>query len=236
MTMQNPTTPEVTRKLVFHTSVYLVVLALLLFVPAGTLAWPQAWIYLALTATAGLGSGLRLARHDPDLVNERLKPIIQRDQKSWDRPLIGVFLVLYIAWVVLIALDAKRFHWSGPMPVPLQVLGAILLCITFYAMWLVMRENSFAAAVVKVQKERGHKVVSTGPYALVRHPMYAGMIPMLVGTPLLLGSWWGLLFSALLLLMLAVRAVLEERTLGAELDGYADYAGRVRYRLIPRIW
>jgi protein-S-isoprenylcysteine O-methyltransferase Ste14 len=114
--------------------------------------------------------------------------------------------------------------------------GAVLLCITFYAMWRVMRENSFAAPVVKVQRERGHKVVSTGPYALVRHPMYAGIIPLLIGTPLLLGSWWGLIAAPLLLILLAIRAVLEEETLKAELEGYKDYAARVRFRLIPYLW
>jgi protein-S-isoprenylcysteine O-methyltransferase Ste14 len=122
------------------------------------------------------------------------------------------------------------------VPVWLRVVGAVLICVTFYVMWLVTRENSFAAPVVKVQKERGHKVVSTGPYAFVRHPMYGGIIPLFIGTPLLLGSWWGLLFSVVLLLLLAIRAVLEERTLMAELDGYADYARRVRYRLVPRLW
>jgi protein-S-isoprenylcysteine O-methyltransferase Ste14 len=162
-------------------------------------------------------------------------PIIQRGQKGWDKLLLSVFFLLYLLWLVLIAFDAKRFAWSA-VPVWLEVVGGMLICVTFYVMWLVTRENSFAAPVVKVQKERGHKVVSTGPYAFVRHPMYGGIIPLFIGTPLLLGSWWGLLFSVVLLLLLAIRAVLEERTLMAELDGYADYARRVRYRLVPRLW
>jgi protein-S-isoprenylcysteine O-methyltransferase Ste14 len=106
-------------------------------------------------------------------------------------------------------------------------------------MWLSMRvlmANSYAAPVVKVQKERGHTVVSTGPYAYVRHPMYASVILFAVGVPLLLGSWWGLFASPLLILVLAVRAVKEERMLAAELEGYADYAARVRYRLVPLLW
>jgi protein-S-isoprenylcysteine O-methyltransferase Ste14 len=220
----------VTRKFVRRTIVYLALLGALLFLSAGTLDWPGAWVYLALSAIAGGGSGLLLARHDPELLLERLGPMIQRQQKSWDKLLLSLFLVLYLGWLVLIALDAKRFHWSS-MPVALQVVGAVLLCITFYAMWRVMRENSFAAPVVKVQRERGHKVVSNCPYALVRHPMYAGIIPLLIGTPLLLGSWWGLIAAPLLLILLAIRAVLEEETLKAELEGYKDYAARVRFRL-----
>lgn len=226
-------TQAVTKKLLGRTLVFLAFLALLLFVPAGTLRWPQAWIYLALIATAGLGSGLLLARHDPELLDERMRPIIQREQKGWDKVLLSAFFGLYVAWLVLIALDAGRFHWSS-VPLWLEAIGAILVCITFYVMWLVTRENSFAAPVVKVQS--GHKVVTTGPYALVRHPMYSGVIPFLIGTPLLLGSWWGLLFSTVLLIVLAIRAVLEERTLKAELEGYAEYAERVRYRLVPHLW
>lgn len=235
MTAPAVTSSDVTRKLVIRTGIFLALLGLLLFVSAGTFRWPQAWIYLGLNATAGLGTGLMLARHDPALLNERMGPIIQRGQKGWDKLLLSVFFGLYLLWLVLMAFDAKRFHWSS-VPVWLRVVGAVLICVTFYVMWLVTRENSFAAPVVKVQKERGHKVVSSGPYAFVRHPMYGGIIPLFIGTPLLLGSWWGLLFAVVLLLLLAVRAVLEERTLMAELDGYADYAARVRYRLIPRLW
>jgi protein-S-isoprenylcysteine O-methyltransferase Ste14 len=235
MTAPAVTSSDVTRKLVVRTAIFLALLGLLLFVSAGTFRWPQAWVYLGLNATTGLGTGLMLARHDPALLNERMGPIIQRGQKGWDKLLLSVFFGLYLLWLVLMAFDAERFHWSD-VPVWLQVVGAVLICITFYVMWLVTRENSFAAPVVKVQKERGHKVVSSGPYAFVRHPMYGGIIPLFIGTPLLLGSWWGLLFAVVLLLLLAVRAVLEERTLMAELDGYADYAARVRYRLIPRLW
>lgn len=235
--MKNETggTSKLTRKLILRTFNFLVVLGLILFVSAGTLRWPQAWVYLGLTAVAGIGTGLLLARHDPELLNERMGPIIQREQKGWDKVLLSTFFVLYIFWLILIALDAKRFHWSS-VPVWIEAIGAILICVTFYVMWLVTRENSFAAPVVKVQKERGHKVVTTGPYALVRHPMYGGVIPFLIGTPLLLGSWWGLLVSAVMLIVLAIRAVLEEETLKAELEGYAEYAERVRSRFVPYLW
>ena len=120
--------------------------------------------------------------------------------------------------------------------VRLELLGAALLCLGIWLSFAVLRENSYAAPVVKVQKERGHKVVSTGPYAYVRHPMYASVLLIGAGAPLLLGSWWGFLAMPLFMLVLGVRATMEERMLTAELEGYADYAKRVHYRFVPRLW
>jgi protein-S-isoprenylcysteine O-methyltransferase Ste14 len=117
-----------------------------------------------------------------------------------------------------------------------QALGlALLLASTGFILW-VMRENSFAAPVVKVQAERGHRVIDTGPYAWVRHPMYSGTLLFFVGTPLMLGSWWGVAMAPLFFVLFAIRAGIEERTLLAGLSGYADYVARVRYRLVPGIW
>ena len=205
------------RKFLRRTVLSLVFLGVILFGAAGTLAWPQAWIYLALTAIMSIGGGFWLARHDPALLAERLRPLIQRDQKRWDKLLMGVF------------------HWSE-VPLALQVVGVVLICLCSYVVWLTFKANSYAAPVIKIQRERGHQVVSTGPYGYVRHPMYAGALLFLAGAPLLLGSWWGLIAGAGLALLIALRAVLEERTLTAELDGYAAYAERVRYRLVPRLW
>jgi protein-S-isoprenylcysteine O-methyltransferase Ste14 len=111
-----------------------------------------------------------------------------------------------------------------------------VLCLGSYLVWLTFKTNSYAAPVIKIQKERGHRVVTTGPYAYVRHPMYAGAVLFMVGAPLLLGSWLGLLAAVLFIVLIGVIAVLEERTLKAELEGYAEYASRVRYRLVPRVW
>lgn len=122
------------------------------------------------------------------------------------------------------------------MPPALQALGFVLyLACTLFTMW-VFRENSFAAPVVKLQAERAQHVISTGPYAHVRHPMYSGMIMFFAGIPLLLGSWWGLAVAPVFLVLLAVRIHIEERTLRAGLPGYSDYAARVRYRLLPGVW
>jgi len=213
---------------------WLVIFALLLFVPAGTLRWPSAWVFLVTTGVASLVGMVWLARHDPALFKERSRSPFQHDQKLWDKVLMGALLPLWLGWYVLMGLD-KRFAWSS-VPVAVQVLGGVLIGLCLYLCWLVFRENSFAAPVVKLQKDRGHKVVTSGPYAYVRHPMYTGVILFLLGTPLLLGSWWGLCVSAFLILMLGFRAVMEERMLTAELDGYADYAAGVRYRLVPLLW
>jgi protein-S-isoprenylcysteine O-methyltransferase Ste14 len=223
------------RKFFRRTVGSLVFLGLILFGAAGTLAWPEAWIYLALAAAMSFAGGLWLARHDPALLAERLGSLIQRDQKPWDKAVMAVMLALWVGWLALMGLDAERYHWSE-VPLGLQVLGLVLIGLGSYVIWLTLRANSFAAPVIKIQTERGHRVATTGPYAYVRHPMYAGALLFIAGVPLLLGSWWGLAAGPVLAVLIAFRAVLEERTLKAELEGYADYAGRVRFRLVPYLW
>ena len=223
------------RRLIQKSLVGLAIMLVLLFVPAGTWAWPAAWIFLVEFGIASTLITRWLQRHNPALLEERMKPLIQREQKPWDRKLMTAFLVLWCAWFVIMSLDAVRFGWSH-MPLWLQGIGAVAIAVSMYIMHLIMRTNTFAAPVVKIQAERGHRVVSDGPYAIVRHPMYGGTLLLIAGVPLLLGSWWGLAFAPVIVLLLAVRAVKEERTLMAELPGYTDYAARVRYRLIPMIW
>ncbi len=160
---------------------------------------------------------------------------IQRGQKRWDKIFLAAVMALFILWLVVMALDAGRWRWSS-MPLAAQALGALLILLTGHIGYLTFRENSYAAAVVKLQKERGQKTVTTGPYRFVRHPLYAGAVLYFVGSPLLLGSRLGLAMAPLLIAAVAFRAVLEERLLSAELDGYAAYAERVRWRLVPRVW
>jgi protein-S-isoprenylcysteine O-methyltransferase Ste14 len=131
------------------------------------------------------------------------------------------------------ALDGGRFGWSS-VPVWAQAAGAVLIVLSMLLVARVFRENSFAAPVVKIQA--GQSVISTGPYAIVRHPMYAAAIPIFIGMPLLLGSWWGFLMLPVYLLGVGWRARLEEKTIRDALQGYDDYAARVRYRLIPLVW
>ena len=222
-------------KLIVRTLVWLVAMGVLLFLPAGTFQWPGAWVFLAEMGILGLASGLWFAAHDPGLLNERLGPLAQRDQPPADKILLSAFLPLLCGWLVLMALDAVRFGWSA-VPVWAQGLGALGLLLAVGIGHLTMNENSFAAPVVKIQKDRGQTVVTTGPYRYVRHPLYAGSIFLFVGAPLLLGSWWGLAFAPLLILMLGIRIPIEEQALRAGLEGYDDYAARVRYRLIPLVW
>lgn len=221
-------------KLLLQNLIWVVVMGALLFMPAGTLHWRAAWIFLGTIAILGIAGGSWLAKHDPALLAERMHPMMQSDQPSADKIFMLVFGFVALIWFLAIGFD-KRYHASD-MPLALQVLGFAMLVLSGgFIMW-VMRENSFAAPVVKLQTERGHRVVSTGPYAWVRHPMYSGTVLFFVGAPLLLGSWWGVAMSPLFVLLFAIRVRIEERALVAGLPDYADYARRVRYRLVPGLW
>jgi len=177
---------------------------------------------------------LWLARYDPALLNERTRGTAAFE-KGWDQALIAFIGLMFFGWLVLMPLDAVRFQWSQ-MPASLQVTGALVLLASFYVLYRTFRENTFLSQGVRIQSERSHTVVSTGPYGVVRHPMYAGAALLFLGTALLLGSWYGVLGALLLTVLVGLRAVLEERALREELPGYDAYTGRVRYRLIPRVW
>lgn len=211
------------------------VMAILLFVPAGTVNWTGAWIFLIETSVVGVVLGLWLAKHDPALFKERLRLPIQKEQSNEDKIVTALLVLLYFGWFAFMALDAVRFRWSA-VPSWLQVPGALGILIACYIGYLTLRENSFAAPVVKIQEERAQRVITTGPYRYVRHPMYAGMIFYLFCAPLLFGSWWGLLWGCVLLGLFVIRIMIEERTLREKLQGYNEYAERVRYRLVPLVW
>ncbi len=208
--------------------------ALALFVPAGTISWSAGWVYLVLFFSFFIGVNIWLYRHNPGLLQERSR-FSRSNQKGWDRLLFPLLLIFPFAWLVFISLDAARFHWSL-VPVWIEGIGAVLLLGSFYLFFLTFRENTYLSTVVRIQEERGHAVISTGPYHYVRHPMYAGITLFSIATPLLLGSWYGVLLGLGLVALVARRAVLEERTLREELQGYKDYMTRVKYRLIPHVW
>jgi len=221
-------------KLLLQNTIFVVALGALLFASAGTLDWPAAWVFLAVSAILGPACGLWLAKTDPALLAERLRPTFQADQPAADKKFMLTFVLVMLIWLVAIGLD-RRAHASG-VPLVLQALGlALYLLSTAFIMW-VFRENSFAAPVVKVQAERHHRVISSGPYAFVRHPMYSGIVLFFVGVPLLLGSWWGVAIAPVFAVLFAIRARIEERALVEGLPDYADYAARVRYRLVPGLW
>jgi protein-S-isoprenylcysteine O-methyltransferase Ste14 len=222
-------------RLFIHTIVWLGVMGAVLFAAAGRIAWPAAWLYLLEVGVLGLWAGVWLAHYDPALLAERLSLFVQPAQSRWDKLFMLCAGVGWFGWLVLMGIDAGRMHRSA-MPLWLNVCGALAIFICIVATCAVFRANSYAAPVIKIQTDRGHKVSDSGPYAYVRHPMYSAAILFLASTPLMLGSWWGLACVPLLVAGIGYRAVLEERTLIAGLEGYADYAARVHYRFVPHVW
>jgi protein-S-isoprenylcysteine O-methyltransferase Ste14 len=226
---------SVVRQLVVQTLVWLAITGALLFAAAGTVRWPEAWAYLGLWLAGAVVSGSLLVQKNPDILKERMRSPMQSQQKRWDRPLLVAIFGGWAALQIVAGLDAVRYRWSH-MPLWLEIAGALAVVLGIYVFHIVMLENSYASPVVKVDAERGHRVVSSGPYAWVRHPMYAGAILYFLGTALLLGSWYAFAIGIVLIVIIALRAVWEEETLKAELPGYADYASRVKYRLVPGVW
>jgi protein-S-isoprenylcysteine O-methyltransferase Ste14 len=232
--MTNAERDALARKLITQTVLWLAITGAILFLAAGTLRWPEAWVFLAIWLLGGLWSGLTLVKDNPDILQERMRPLGQQAQKGWDRPLLIAILVGWAALHIVAGLDVG--YDLSFVPGWLKIAGAISFALSIYVFHIVMRENSYASPVVKVDAERGHRVISTGPYAWVRHPMYGGAILYFIGAPLLLGSWYALAIGILMIGILALRAVWEEQMLIAELPGYADYAERVRYRMVPGVW
>ncbi|ETR77330.1 isoprenylcysteine carboxyl methyltransferase [Afipia sp. P52-10] len=213
--------------------VWTVFMAVLVLWPAGTLVYPAGWVLIAMFGIGGLAMVLWLARQSPDLLRERMASPLQRAQKPWDRAWLGLFILGFCSWIALMGWDAARAGFTA-IPFWLQGLGGVCIVLNGAGTWWTFRENAFAAPVVKIQT--GQRTIDTGPYALVRHPMYASTVFLFLGVPLLLGSWLGLVLAVLLVLALAWRTVHEERTLRRELSGYEAYAARVRYRIIPLVW
>jgi protein-S-isoprenylcysteine O-methyltransferase Ste14 len=221
-------------KLLLQTAFFLLAMGALLFASAGTLNWPGAWTFLAMSTVLGPACGLWLAKTDPALLAERLLLTAREEQPAADKKFMLVFAATALLWFVAMGLD-RRLQASD-VPTALQALGlALYLLSTGFIMW-VFRVNSFAAPVIKVQAARGHHVISSGPYAFVRHPMYSGVMLFFLGVPLLVGSWWGVALAPLFAVLFAVRVRIEERALAEGLPDYADYTARVRYRLLPGVW
>ena len=208
------------------------VLGLLLFVPAGTMRYWHAWIYLLLFVGMSAAITVDLMRHDPALLERRLKGGPTAERRPLQRFIMVGASLGFIGLLVVPALDF-RFKWSVVPPGGV-VIGYALFALGFGFIARVYRENTFTSATIEVAE--GQRVISTGPYAIVRHPLYASALLYLVGTPLALGSYWGLLALALMLPFLIWRLVDEERLLARDLRGYTDYQKRVRYRLVPFFW
>jgi protein-S-isoprenylcysteine O-methyltransferase Ste14 len=204
----------------------------LLFWPAGTLNYWQAWVFIAVFIVATLVPSVYLAMKDPAALQRRMKAGPIAETRTIQKLVITGTIVAVVAVLVVSALD-HRFGWSH-VPTPVVVLGNVLVGIGLGFTQLVVIQNSYAAATITVEADQ--KVVSTGVYGLVRHPMYVGTLIMMVGTPLALDSYWGLLVTILAVPILALRIDDEEKMLRQELDGYDEYTKKVHYRLVPGVW
>jgi protein-S-isoprenylcysteine O-methyltransferase Ste14 len=210
----------------------LVVLAVALFLPAGTLDYWQAWVFLAVFGLAVLAITLDLLRSDPQLLERRTSagPVAEKEPRQ--RLIQSLASLAFVALFVVCAVD-HRLGWST-VPLAVVVLGDVLVALGLLAVFRVFKENTFTSATIEVGAEQW--VISTGPYALVRHPMYAGALVMLLGVPLALGSWWGLLVVVVMAAVIVGRLLDEETYLAKNLPGYPEYQRQVRYRLLPLVW
>jgi len=197
--------------------------------------WWEAWAYATLFILGfAVSRGLAARRH-PNLMAERVRFAHHKNDKPWDR-FLAPLVVLGLVLIPLTAGLDTRFGWSCPFSLPAKVLSLILIPAGYAWGTYALLENRFFSAIVRIQIERGHQAVSTGPYRYMRHPGYAGTLLASLATPILLDSRWSFLPAAFLTVVLIIRTALEDRTLQRELPGYSDYAKRVRYRLLPGVW
>ena len=210
-----------------------VMYALLLFLPAGTLHWWQAWVFLAITIVVTAVAAFNIPS---GLLSERSRGVIQKGQPFWDRVIVILLLISYVGQVIFIPLDVFRLHLMPQPGAMVSFLGLALYVAGWWILSLAMKINPFAVPVVRLQQERHQRVIDTGVYAVVRHPMYTGFAPFAIGPALWLGSYPAALLAIVPVAVLAVRSVFEERFLKQELKGYDAYMEKVRYRLIPFIW
>jgi protein-S-isoprenylcysteine O-methyltransferase Ste14 len=205
----------------------------LFFIPAGTLNWPEAWFFIFFYLAAVSGILVWLKKRSPSLLKERMSR--KKDVKRWDRALMMVYSLLLIALLIVPGFDAVRFRWSE-VPLILKGLGFVGLIPGLVLAFWAMKENAFASDVVRIQEDRGHTVCSTGPYRFVRHPMYVGIILIMLCFPLSLGSLFAYIPASAIIILFIIRTSFEDRALGQELPGYSEYSRTVRYRLLPGVW
>ncbi len=224
--------PDLRREAIQGLTRFLLVVALLIFLPAWSLRYWQGWLFWVVFSALVLWITLYFLNHDPHLIEGRMKAGPGAEQQRNQKIIQAMAGTLAIALIVVPALD---YHFHGASVSAAMVLIAdVLVAIGFVIVFRVFKENSFAASTIKVDTEQ--RVISTGPYRFVRHPMYAGASIALLATPVALASWWGLLIASALIAVIVVRLLDEERYLSSSLPGYADYCRMVKYRLIPSLW
>jgi len=209
-----------------------IILAVLLFLPAGTVRYWQAWLFIGVFVVSSLAITIYLAIEDPALLERRMRAGPAAEQEKSQKIIMVVALLSFAATGALPALD-HRFGWSE-VPVSVVIVGDALIVLGFFGAYRVLKENTYSASTVQVTS--GQRVISTGPYALVRHPMYSSALVMLLGIPLALGSWWGLITMPFNIAAIAWRLLDEERFLCRNLPGYVQYREQVRHRLLRFVW
>jgi protein-S-isoprenylcysteine O-methyltransferase Ste14 len=208
-------------------------LAAILFGAAGRLDWLAAWVLVGLYAAYLLAVMAWGLRHAPELLAERGR--VAANVKTWDKIVNALYAILIVLLLVVAGLDAGRYRWSS-MALALQLAGLLGLMAAGWAIWWCIATNAYASRWARIQEDRGQHVVSSGPYRIVRHPMYTAIILLVFCLALELGSWWSLLPAGLIAALFVVRTALEDRMLHEELSGYRAYASQVRHRLLPGIW
>jgi protein-S-isoprenylcysteine O-methyltransferase Ste14 len=225
------------RKLqVLGSSLFILLFPVLIILLSGDLTWLAGWIFSLWFLLLCYSTIYYLYRKDPALLEERYKKPGTGNEEGWDKYVVAGLVIGFTSWIIIMPLDAKRYGWSPTFPWWLQVLGAITLAGSYYLIFRSYADNTFLSPLVRIQEERKQTVVSTGVYGFVRHPMYLGALLMLIGTPLMLGSIYGVLIGVAITFLLMGRIVGEEKMLSRELEGYQEYKEKVCYRLIPHVW
>ena len=208
----------------------------MVLLPAGAWQWWDAWLLIGLWMVFFAVSTVLLAIHDPQLLAERMKSPIQKGQKGWDKVILVLFIIAGICLYITPGLDVVRFGWSDPLPRWIQVFAFVVHIPLFLLLGWVTSANTYLSQVVKIDHDRDHQVITGGPYKYVRHPMYTVIMALFLAFPVALGSRFGFIPALLLVVLLAIRTVLDDRTLHAELPGYPEYASKTRYKLLLGIW
>ena len=217
------------RTVIVRVVLFIALLVAMLFLPAGTFHYWQAWVYLAiLTIPAGLVMTY-LIRKDPELLERRMR---MTEKEAEQRTIIKLSILFFIIVFLIPGFD-KRFGWSS-VPLEVVIIADAIVLAGYVVFVLVLRENRYASRIIEVEQKQ--KVITTGPYAVVRHPMYSGALLMYGFSPLALGSYWGMIPNALLVILIVARIRNEEKVLKQELEGYREYTQKVKYRLVPQIW
>jgi protein-S-isoprenylcysteine O-methyltransferase Ste14 len=232
-TNQAPDLNKAIRKRFIQVIVQTLLMGAILFISAGTLNWPMAWLMMGFYVVMLAVNAILMIRRNPEMVAERAE--VKEGTKDWDRVLTSLGAALWLLTLLVIGLD-KRFAWSPVIPLYIELIAFVLLMFGYvFASWA-MLSNPFFAGTVRIQEERGHAVATAGPYQYVRHPGYSGWSLANLATPFALGSLVGLVPAVLFVLNFIIRTALEDKTLQEELDGYKAYTEQVRYRLVPGIW